>query len=58
MRIDAHQHFWRYNPDEHVWMTEEMDILKRDYVPQDLQPLLRDLGALSRQEQGYRHEKH
>ena len=37
--IDAHHHFWRYNPDQHVWMTDEMGILKRDYLPADLAPL-------------------
>ena len=40
MRIDSHQHFWRYSPTEHMWMSDEMGVLKRDYLPQDLQPLL------------------
>ncbi len=40
MRIDAHQHFWHYDPAEHVWMTDKMDLLKRDYLPEDLLPLL------------------
>ena len=40
MRIDAHQHFWQYNPAEHVWMNDEMTILKQDYLPDDLKPLL------------------
>jgi L-fuconolactonase len=43
MRIDSHQHFWRYNPAEHPWMTSEMDRLKRDFLPEDLQPLLESL---------------
>ncbi len=40
MRIDAHQHFWQYNPAEHAWMTDAMAALKRDFLPRDLQPLL------------------
>jgi len=43
MRIDAHQHFWHYSPTEHTWMSEAMGILKRDYLPEDLQPLLSSL---------------
>jgi L-fuconolactonase len=44
MRIDTHVHFWHYNPAEHVWMTEEMGVLRRDFVPADLQPLLAASG--------------
>lgn len=44
MRLDAHQHFWHYNPQEHVWMTDEMGRLKRDFLPQDLKPLLQSIG--------------
>jgi L-fuconolactonase len=36
MRIDAHQHFWRYNAQRHTWITDEMSILKRDYLPAEL----------------------
>lgn len=44
MRIDAHQHFWRYNPAHQVWMTDEMAVLRRDHLPEELQPLLRAAG--------------
>ncbi|MCZ6775794.1 MAG: amidohydrolase family protein [Ignavibacteria bacterium] len=44
MRIDGHQHFWQYSPSEHIWMTEEMNILKRDYLPDDIIPLLKSIG--------------
>lgn len=40
MRFDSHQHFWRYHPVEHGWMDNRMTVLKRDYLPGDLQPLL------------------
>ncbi len=38
MKIDSHQHFWKYNAVRHSWITEEMSILKRDFLPQDLEP--------------------
>ncbi len=40
-RIDSHQHFWYYDPNKHVWMNEQMEILKTDYLPTDLEPLLK-----------------
>lgn len=44
IRLDAHQHFWRYDPAQHVWMTDAMEALRRDYLPQDLAPLLHGTG--------------
>jgi L-fuconolactonase len=44
MRIDAHQHFWRYNPTDYAWMTGAMDILRRDHLPHDLEPLLKSIN--------------
>ena len=43
-RIDAHQHFWQYNAIEHAWMTDEMAVIRRDFLPPDLKPLLHRLG--------------
>jgi L-fuconolactonase len=40
MRLDSHQHFWRYSPTEHTWMTDQMQALKQDFLPDDLKPLL------------------
>jgi L-fuconolactonase len=40
MRIDSHQHFWKYNPAHQVWMTDAMAVLRRDYLPEELKPLL------------------
>jgi L-fuconolactonase len=40
MRLDSHQHFWHYSPVEHTWMSGEMAALKRDFLPEDLEPLL------------------
>ena len=40
MRIDAHQHFWRYSADEYPWIDESLRALQRDYLPADFAPLL------------------
>ena len=44
MWIDSHQHFWQYNPAHQVWMTDAMDVLRRDYLPGELGPLLKASG--------------
>jgi len=41
MNIDSHQHFWRYDSRRDAWITEEMSVLKRDFLPEDLIPQLR-----------------
>lgn len=41
MNIDSHQHFWNYDPRRGAWITEEMSVLKRDFLPEDLIPHLR-----------------
>ena len=40
MRIDSHQHFWKYDPEKYTWIRDEMKILQRDFLPKDLYPLL------------------
>jgi L-fuconolactonase len=42
MRIDAHQHFWIYSPAQYGWISDKMPELKRDFLPEHLQPLLAD----------------
>ena len=43
MQLDAHQHFWNYsaNPNHFAWMTAEYSVLGRNFLPTDLEPLLR-----------------
>jgi L-fuconolactonase len=43
-RIDSHQHFWRYDPAQYAWITPEMQVLRRDYLPAQLKPLLEASG--------------
>jgi L-fuconolactonase len=43
MRLDAHQHFWKFNPSEYSWMQPDWPI-RRDFLPPDLHPLLMQTG--------------
>lgn len=36
MYIDAHQHYWIYNPREYGWIDDSMAVIRRDFLPQDL----------------------
>jgi L-fuconolactonase len=45
MKIDAHQHFWKYNNHEYVWMSAAMERLRKDYLPADLLPLMTASGV-------------
>ncbi|NVK48530.1 MAG: amidohydrolase family protein, partial [Cyclobacteriaceae bacterium] len=44
MRIDAHQHFWRYHPKRHEWIDDSMKSIQRDFMPEDLTPILEKAG--------------
>jgi len=44
VRIDAHQHFWRYSPAEYPWIGAGMERLARDHLPADLAPLAKAAG--------------
>jgi L-fuconolactonase len=36
MKIDAHQHFWKYDSEEYGWIGDSMTVLRRDFLPADL----------------------
>jgi len=40
MRIDAHQHFWDVTLLDYPWMPPGDTILRRNYLPEDLAPVL------------------
>src|SRR5438045_414711 len=44
MPIDAHQHFWRYDPAAYGWIDDSLAPLRRDFLPADLEPELRRAG--------------
>ena len=43
-RIDAHQHFWKYDPVRDSWINEAMHKIRRDFLPGDLAPILKQNG--------------
>lgn len=38
--IDAHNHFWQYDPMEYPWIGDDISLLKRDFFPEQLKPNL------------------
>lgn len=44
MRLDAHQHFWRYSRAEYGWIDESMRSIQRDFLPDDLASSLAHAG--------------
>jgi L-fucono-1,5-lactonase len=43
--IDSHQHFWQVGGFDYPWLTSDLGILYRDYLPADLEPVLRKNGV-------------
>ncbi|MBC7686560.1 MAG: amidohydrolase family protein [Aquabacterium sp.] len=40
MQIDAHQHFWQFDPVRDSWINDEMTVIRNDFLPQQLQRVL------------------
>lgn len=40
-RIDSHQHFWTLSRNDYHWLSPELEVLYRDYLVEDIVPLLR-----------------
>jgi len=40
MIIDAHHHFWKYDPVTYAWIDDRMQAIARDFNPHDLEPVL------------------
>lgn len=44
VKIDAHQHYWKYNGEEYDWIDYKMMELRKDYLPTDLSEVQSPLG--------------
>ena len=44
MIIDSHQHFWKYQPERHSWKNDEMSIIRKDFLPEDLAKVYSENG--------------
>lgn len=42
--LDSHQHFWKYDEREYAWIDESMSMLRRDFMPEDLEADLKGNG--------------
>jgi len=45
MIIDAHQHFWSYDPNRQPWIDESMSSIRRDFGPKDYSRAAVDAGV-------------
>jgi L-fuconolactonase len=43
--IDAHQHYWQLARGDYGWLTPDLSVLYRDFLPQELQSTLTDCGV-------------
>jgi len=41
MVIDSHQHFWIFDEERDLWITPEMEVIRRNFLPEDLWPVLK-----------------
>lgn len=41
LRIDSHQHFWKYDPVRYDWIDDSMSVIQKDFLPDDLAPILK-----------------
>ncbi|MES2485766.1 MAG: amidohydrolase, partial [Bacteroidota bacterium] len=42
MTIDSHVHFWNYEPVKDAWITDDMRVIQRDFLPADAQAVFTD----------------
>jgi L-fuconolactonase len=42
--IDSHQHFWQFNPVRDSWITDDMHMIRRDFMPEDIFAVIQDAG--------------
>jgi L-fuconolactonase len=40
MKIDSHNHFWKFDTERHSWIDGSMKAIQHDFLPHTLQPIL------------------
>jgi L-fuconolactonase len=45
MKIDTHQHYWRFAPEDFPWISDAMPALQQDCLPHDVLPALQGSGV-------------
>lgn len=41
MVVDSHQHFWIFDEERDSWITPDMQVIRRNFLPEDLWPVLK-----------------
>jgi L-fuconolactonase len=44
MTIDSHHHFWKYGAAEYGWIDDTMKVIRRDFLPADLEKEIQAAG--------------
>lgn len=44
IQIDSHQHFWKFDPVRDAWIDDSMQVIRKDFLPKDLAPILLENG--------------
>jgi L-fuconolactonase len=45
LKIDSHQHYWLYNPVKDAWITDELKVIQKDFLPVDAWPVMQQNGV-------------
>lgn len=45
MIIDSHQHFWIYETEKHAWIDDDMKVIRKNFLPEDLKTVYQDNGV-------------
>lgn len=40
LKIDSHQHFWKFDPVRESWINDKMKVIQGDFLPEDILPVL------------------
>ena len=43
-KIDSHHHFWHYTTQDYGWISDNMKVIRRDFLPADLQKEIHQAG--------------
>jgi len=44
-KVDSHQHFWQLSRNDYSWLTPELTLLYKDFLPEQLAPILSDYNV-------------
>jgi L-fuconolactonase len=45
LKIDSHQHYWLYHPIKDAWITDELKVIQKDFLPVDVWPVMQQNGV-------------